>query len=105
MKQKKYNRLQALALQVQKIDARIVLYQSADEPNAPDVQLMVRQYIALRRERYADYLQELITLEPLSKDLYQSVMILLGRIFTDDTTSENNNVIIKQTLDAVLKVS
>ena len=83
-----YRRLQALAQEVEKIDTRLALYKTAEEQTLPSIQLMIRQYEHLRCERYADYLQELLSLKSHSKSLLPVLQELTARIFVDTDEEE-----------------
>jgi hypothetical protein len=101
MQQKKYRRLEALTAEVQKIESRIALYKTAADTDAPDVQLMLRQYTHLRRERYADYLQELISLDTHPKNLSNYIVQLVKLIYVDN--EDTDTALLAQSLPPLLR--
>ena len=98
-----YHRLEALAQEVEKIDARLALYKTADEQNSPSIQLMIRQYTRLRCERYTDYLQELLAMKSHSKSLLPILQELTARIFID--TDEEAPIEVRKTLEMLMRAS
>ena len=98
-------RLKAAAEEVRKLDELLAMHRAALTLVAdnPATLLMIRQYEHLRRERYADYLQELLALKSHSKSLLPVLQELTARIFID--TDEEEAAEVRETLEMMLRAS
>ena len=99
-----YIRLFALAEEVVRVDDRLSAYKNADDSHEPSSQLMIRQYTRLRRERYADYLQEFFSLHLHQKGFLPVLQELSTRILSDETESADIPE-VRKTFEMLLKAS
>ena len=97
-----FSLLQALAEEIAKVDDRLAAYENADDSQEPSSQLMIRQYTRLRRERYADYLQEFFSLHLHQKGFLPVLQELSSRILTDETEDIPE---VRKTFEILLKAS
>ena len=104
-KKNPYLRLYVLAIEVMKVDERIVDYKTSEDAETIGSQLMINQYEQLRREFYVDFLQELLSLPTHPKEFLSTITQLTERIFTDIDADNRGIIEMKKSLDLVLKAS
>ena len=99
-------RLKAAAEEVRKLDELLAMHRAALTLVAdnPATLLMIRQYEHLRRERYADYLQEFFSLHLHQKGFLPVLQELSTRILSDETESADIPE-VRKTFEILLKAS